>query len=161
MKTTDIKWLQPAMDVVAKTDPATWKRMDKADWTVHPVSDPSDLDGIDPWSALQLADELDSAFGVTVRSSRLAHPDVYRTTWLNVPMIENKARDDLKVPVAHFAADVLVHEFNHREGGDESDAFKAGTAFAQKMGDPSVASFSRETGQREVMEEYFGHLMGY
>jgi hypothetical protein len=49
-------------------------------------------------------------------------------------------------------ATVAVHEWMHRRGYDEREAYAAGTRFASKMGDRAVAQW-HETLGREVENE--------
>jgi hypothetical protein len=81
-------------------------------------------------------------------SDYTAPADLKDSTFLNRPAITSQA-DDLHVPVADFLADVMVHEFAHRDGGgmSEPEAFRAGTQFARTLegGDGPIAQLSEAT----------------
>lgn len=147
-------WLTPAFDLIEKYDPATYRRMNRTEWFVKVVSEIDDLDSIMENDGLfiwmQIAGTLSHAFGVTDMAERgdSSHtpPDLIHVTWLNKPDIEHAASEVLSVPVAEFLADVLVHEFKHRdERSGEKEAFAAGTQFAYTMGNAAIAEFSEET----------------
>lgn len=138
----------PAMDVIRRTDPATWSRMNATPWHVHVIvkgDETSITDYEDTYgaaNAFELMQELEGAYGVTMWNRANTHP--LQLTFINVPGIRATAKR-LKVPAADFLADVMVHEFAHDAGArTEPPAFAAGTAFALKL-PPSDAPIARES----------------
>lgn len=153
MRTNDSRYMQPIMAEIAHADPATFKRMEAADWLVTVVDGPEDLELLareNPGAAYSLASALGRANGVTVVAihgepvpTEIAQ--VYRNTWLNRPYINDEAEQHGVSPVK-YAADILVHEFAHREDyADEPAAYDAGIAFARKMGEPVIAMAQTKT----------------
>jgi hypothetical protein len=151
VKTNDSTWMQPVLDVVKSTDLDLFTKIHAAHWTVTVVDKPEDLmyltevPGVDFAALLALESALSQADGVTGQKDP-ALPAVMRgNTWLNRLFITAKARN-LGVPVEHFAADVLVHEFAHHAGAStEPPAYAASRAFAMEMGDAVIAKDSDDT----------------
>ena len=92
--------LQPALDVIRKTDPALYVRMDNSPWKVHAIvtgDEPSVAEYAGKkgdLQALMMLLNLESAFGVTISS-----PDQIPMwlTFINVPSTVGKARK-MRVP---------------------------------------------------------------
>jgi hypothetical protein len=150
----DMQWLNPALQLVKDTDPATYQRMQAEYWPVDVIDGPEDLEwimdkaGFWEWAALMT--EVPNAFGVTntAKPGQEGNP-LNHVTIINRPNIEYKARE-LGVPVAKLAADILVHEFAHRDKqADEPQAFKASTRFGRQLehGDGPITKLSEETGE--------------
>ena len=160
-------WLAPAFKIIKATDPATYRRMRQEHWPVC-VTDGADdiewvLDAAGPMTWFPLMRDLPSSFGVTLDPNQPAYlppmPEAITDhTFLNRPEITAKA-EEMGVPVADFLADVLIHEFAHRDtGASEPEAFEAGTRFALKLPayDKPVADLSEQiaAGYAANPEEY-------
>jgi hypothetical protein len=143
MKYDSPEWVEPALEVIRRSDPELLARMQKSDWKVYVPWSVSDLaaEPVSPWLLFGIAAELDSAFGATQENDS---PEAPNTTWVNPHLVENKA-EELGVTVAEFAADVLAHEFAHIEGADEAAAFAEGTRFGQLEHEPAIAALSDQT----------------
>lgn len=156
IKGNDPMWAQNALDVIRRVDPSTYDRMMECDWRLYVTDGADDLFWViasEPFEFVSLASDLPVAFGVTPMQAQdgdgyAALPDdLVGTSFLNRPGINQRAKE-LGVPTADFLADVMVHEFKHRDGWhDEPDAFAAGTAFARTLegGDGPIAQLSEAT----------------
>lgn len=152
MHTDNPQWVTPALDVIRRTDAATWHRMQASPWHVHVISrgDEQSLAAYGRMYGLgneyHLAGVLEEAFGVTP-----SEPDgtPVHVSFINRPMVEEQARR-MGVPAGDFLAVVLVHEFHHDEGDvSEKSTFAVSTAFARKLPsrDAPIARLSRQGEQ--------------
>lgn len=149
METNDSTWMQPVLSVVRHANPELFKAISAADWTVTVIDEPDDLLYLLPLVDFQdftgLLNSLSRSDGVTGQNVPELPAVMRGNTWLNRPYISNRA-NGLDVPMAHFAAMVLVHEYAHHTGADtEPPAYAAGHAFAVEMGDPAITRDSDET----------------
>jgi hypothetical protein len=161
----DLSWLKPAFDVIKRTDPDTYGRMQADYWPVYAVDVPDDIDWVlddaGPMAWIPLMHDLPTSFGVTISANQPAGmPEVAESvkyaTFLYRPLVNWKA-DDMGVPVPDFLADVLVHEFAHRDAdADEPEAFEAGTEFGEKLpaSDKPIADLSQAIADAYTPEEY-------
>lgn len=154
MHADHLNWINPALEIIKRADPATYGRMQASPWEVHVISTGKEQSLSDfirdygPWEYMALIDDLETAFGVT---SHHADGTPTQLTWLNKPAIEDKAKE-MGVNVADFLASVIVHEFAHDEGVlTEKPAFAISTAFARKLGpqDEPIAVLSAATGRSQ------------
>lgn len=156
-------WFRPAFAVIRDTDPAVYRRMITSDWQVTAVDAPHDVDDVAEQDSLTDAGhvlvELQGSFGETLTPKpdmpddpSNPMPDILkRHTWLACKDIEGKAAE-LGIPMVKLAADVLVHEFRHIEGGDESQARDAGEEFGRKLGEPAIVELSATGRQGAEIE---------
>jgi hypothetical protein len=149
VETNDSTWMEPVLSVVRHTDPELFKAIRAAQWTVTVVDGPDDLAYLLPLvgfpDVMSLMKQLAVADGVTGQVVPELPAVMRGNTWLNRPYISDRA-NGLDVPLAHYAADVLIHEYAHHAGAaTEPPAYAAGHAFALKMGDPAIARESDET----------------
>lgn len=160
----DYPWMQPALDIIKRTDPSTYARMQASHWPVCVADGPDDIEWVarTEWAEyVTLLQELPSSYGATAMDDPNFPPPPAATkhaTFLNRPNIEMKA-EDMRVPVADFLADVLVHEFTHNQGQKEPAAFEAGTRFARKLpaSDAPIAQLSQDTLQY-LQEQRMGDI---
>jgi hypothetical protein len=165
--TNSQSWFRPAFQVIRDTDPAVYRRMVASDWQVTAVDAPHDVDDVAEQDSLtdagQVLVELQNSFGETLTPK----PDLPESavmpailkyhTWLSCQAIEEHAAE-MGVALPKFAADVLVHEFDHIEGGDESRARDAGTEFGRKLGEPAIIKMSERDRQGAVIESMMRDL---
>jgi len=157
MNSQDEQWLAPALDVVKRVEPATYDKMQAEYWPVHVVDGPDDIkwvlnsDGPLWWASIMQS--LPVSYGITLDADSADAPDDLRlSTFLNRPDIIYRA-GKLGVSVEDFTADVLVHEFTHRDqAADEPTAFEAGTKFGRELGSWPIAQLSEDTAR--TLEEY-------
>jgi hypothetical protein len=159
--------MQPIMAEIANADPETFKRIHAADdWEVTVIDDPTDLLPLikaNPPVGMAILDGMGQANGMTIVSTddTPVPPEfkgVYRNTWLNRPYINAEAASYDVSPVK-YAADILVHEFAHREDyAEEPEAYDAGIEFARKMGEPVImhAQNNTKTEVQRREKEYAG-----
>ena len=129
------KLLTDAFAVIAKYDPALYARMATDDWRVS-----TDLMSALTWPGLNLGDFYGAmgSYGSTLtRKTTGETPSVF----INPDVITEWSRPN-RVPVALFAADIIVHEYRHvtdnegPDGNDEPPAFRASSAWAVKLPAP-------------------------
>jgi len=162
MKTNNTALLEPAMQLIKKYAPHTHEAMTNAKWQIDFVSCMDDLKPIfDDYGyelVIALAYQLNSSLAATAASvdefgekipAGMTPPDLLHTTWMNKPAIEAEAAQNGFDPVK-LAANVLVHEWQHRKGYGEKEAYDAGTKFALAMGEPGIAANSAKKG-REIV----------
>jgi hypothetical protein len=156
MRTNDSRYLQPVLAEIANADPVTFQRMQNAkNWYVGVIDGPEDfmpLVKIDPDAGYAVMNNMGHANGLTI-VARPDAPDYIKRldgyTWLNRPYIKAEAASYDVSPVK-YAADILVHEFSHREDRtQEPEAYDAGIEFAKKMGEPAIVAAQQST-KREV-----------
>lgn len=116
MISDDPEFTDPAMDVIRRIDPETYNQInDDSGWNVSTGDRPrhEDADAVTPAS---------------VPGRRLSRNERY--TILDPLQITTGAAD-LGVPVADFAASILVHEFTHHLSGklEEVPAYQASVRF--------------------------------
>ncbi len=167
MKVNDSHYINPALQLIKNTDVAIYDAMIHNPWQLNAIDEPSDAILIRLMEVLSgeengvigfvaLIEGLGHAFGTTFEQEGVPHSLRY-TTWLNRGAIADKATD-LGVPVDDFLADVIVHEFNHITGGDEPEAYNAGTQFADKLGDETIAEFSQQSKFQDALRRSSGSL---
>lgn len=135
--------LQPALALIAGTDPATRAAMEASPWQVS-----TSYDVITPmadWYREEVTMEYSLASALGVTRTNLTPDDGVPgnppQTFINLPLIRRAAHRE-HVPVTDLIADVLVHEFVHttQAGVDslafERPAFQAGITFARKLPAP-------------------------
>lgn len=158
MDTNNPGFVVPAMRIVREYDPGTFTAMRASEWHVRVVSN-ADLSAIDDLAeqagilyAKAFVDDLNTAYGSTTDieiARKIGHPLpplLINATYLNQETITSAALRMLKVPVELFTAEVLVHEFaHHATGANEQEAYRAGSRFAVRMGQPALARLSDDT----------------
>jgi hypothetical protein len=150
-------WINPALAVIKRADPALLTRMRESGWKVYAVGqNGEELLPLLPYTGFYfiatVASTVSKSYGVTLRDEPEIPPAAKNSTWLNRTAIEEQARES-GFPVADFSAHILAHEFRHIEGGDESQARDAGTRFAWLMGSPAIAEFSESGRSEAVLDE--------
>jgi len=162
MQTSDVMWIQPAMNVIAGTDRETYNAMDRDNgWHVCVTDGSNDIewvydamgggqDGIMEYMALLY--DVPASMGVTKYAP--GDPlDGY--TFLNRPDILNSA-EQIGVAAEDLLAMVLVHEFRHRTGGDEDAAFATDEAWSLGRHDDAgqkLFKLSKYIQPREAMQD--------
>lgn len=159
MRTNDENFIKPAMDIIKRTDIETYNKMTADDWQVAVIDEDNVADmlymyvvpEIGMQNAVVLMNELDTSLGITVNNDPVIPPALRRSTWLNRNAITGAARYDVDtpVPVAELTAQTLVHEYAHAIGAREGAAYNAGTRFALKLGEPSLARYSQRVGEQQ------------
>lgn len=151
--------MKPVMRLIEKYAPNTYEAMQNAYWPVTLVMDGQDFADIarkiPELELYSLADTLASGLGVTCRPNpnRISNAAVAldNTSWLNFHGINTQA-DEAGVDGAKLAAAVLVHEWTHRRGYGEPEAYAAGARFARAMGEEKIARSQENTGRRVALE---------
>jgi hypothetical protein len=144
-------FIEPALDVIAKTDPELYARMKASDWKVYAPETGLEL-AAEPVSTMvkyNIMMILDSALGITLPRDPEIPEDAWHSTWLNRASIEDQARYEGGVPADEYAAFVMAHEFSHIEGGNEDAARTEGSRFARLEHEPSLVTLS-ETDRYRV-----------
>lgn len=156
--------LIPAMQLIKRYAPDTYRQMENTYWPVTLVADAEDFDDVihmtsrhqlHPYKAAALVRDVESALGVTLipENSVYSGPLTHRT-WLNWQAITEQAERCNLNRVASLAT-VIVHEWTHRHGDvlDEAPCYAAGARFARAAGYEDVARIHEETGQQEDTDE--------
>ena len=125
--------IEPALEIIRDTDPATYDRMQASDWDVHVITDIR----TDPMRL--------SIPGLDERQDIAARPasEALTTTWpprktdIVLPVILG-FKNLLEAPVLHEVAVILVHEFAHHEGSGELPAYATAARFAGRLGDDTL-----------------------
>ncbi len=176
IKTNNAAWLQPAIDLLARTAPGKLQDMNAADWPVHVITTVVDLDetyaslvrddGLPTAEAYgavrELAGNLDNAFGVTATPNDSGLRLVATTghTWLNAAALKIGAVEvHAKTPEA-MVADTMIHEWAHVGGADERAAYAAGTAYAELIGEHEMAALSERTSRNVQLDGLLGLIKG-
>lgn len=152
--------MKPVMRLIEKYAPNTYEAMLNAYWPVTLVIDGSDFDDITgkipAEEVFSLSDTLASGLGVTCRPNPNRWSDAAValdwTSWLNFHGINMQA-GEMGVDAAKLAATVLVHEWTHRRGYGEPEAYAEGAKFARAMGEERIARSQESTGLRVAREE--------
>jgi len=140
--------IEPALEIIKATDPATYDRMQASDWSVHVITDIE----TDPMRlSTSFIDERQD-IAMNPASEALTAPWLPRKTDIVLPVILG-VRDLLEAPVSHEVAVVLVHEFAHHEGGGELPAYATAARFAGWLGDDLLEK-NQQTG---VMASLLGY----
>ena len=149
-----------ALDVIAKYDPALYRRMMRDDWTV--TYRMSDMDA-------EIREMLASGdtYGATIPkvcSEVDGSPNAGQTA-LASSAIAARAQK-VGVPISVFAAAVIVHEYEHigqncyqHPLDAEMPAFNASTEFARKLPEPygaRIEQFSEESRRNNIIAALFG-----
>lgn len=154
MKTNGTGQLRPAIRLIQQFDPATWARMKAADWTVEAIG-ANDLFGIMvrngvPFDEARGTSAHFAQFGMGLtltgnpNNPGLISGELDGNTWLNLDRL-NLASEQTGIALDNLTASVLVHEFNHHEGGDEPEAYNAGSNFARRLGDRKLLATSEQS----------------
>jgi hypothetical protein len=146
-----------ALDVIAKYDPALYRRMMRDDWTVT-----FRMDGLDDDLRAFLSSPGSDTYGATMPQECTetdGDPNAGRTTLADAAI--NREAQKLGVPVPIFTAAVVVHEYRHigqqcwqTPLQAEMPAFDASTEFAQKLPAPygeRMAQFSEESRTNNII----------
>ena len=157
MKSTDPAFTGPAMDVIRKADPDLAKQIDAAPEPLVVFDDPVEAAGdvmgvVGLIDALDIEDALENDYGMTIHGPGNP-PALENHIWLNRPELRKQAKK-LGVPVADITASILAHEFRHHEGGNEAEAYAAGSAFAHKTGDAPLAAWEDKMAKRHHDDEW-------
>jgi hypothetical protein len=164
MKYNNTELMEPVMDLIRKYDPNKHEAMMNTYWPVTAVSSMDDMlpiaKEVGVSRAMEIASTVNDGLGLTVQKMRdtpeTAWEDepkpLWHTSWLNVPGIIHQARRMNVVPFK-LGATVLVHEWTHRRGYGEPEAYAAGEKFAFTMSEPEIARSQRETGARVAREQ--------
>lgn len=169
MKTNGTGYLRQAFKLIEHFDPATLAAMKRAPWRIATggaelVFEELMHAGIDPREAIPLAQHYDAgALGLTIQPKPGLEDhlpaELAGATWINPGKINLQARE-AGLDLDHLTASVLVHEFDHYNGGGEPSAYTAGSRFAMRMGDYQLFAVSEATRkaaeQRELMERIPG-----
>jgi len=126
--------IDPALEVIKKTDPDLYAAMVASDWHVHMVTelvqDDMRLDDGEGGELDVLRDNPDAeAMTDMVLSGKPT--DIY------LPRLRDHV-SDYQAPLEHIVATDLVHEFKHHHGYYERDAYLASGVFAAKLGDAKL-----------------------
>jgi|ERR1700691_237633 len=157
IRTNDTRWLQPALSVIAGTDPDLFRQVQATDWTVTVVDAPGDLDKLRervPFGTYaMIMSGLAHANAITVVNTPEVPPVLRGKTWINRANVNHDAEGN-HVDTVRYLAYILAHEFAHKQGEyTEPPAYAAGRAFAVKMGDPAIVQMSDEVLARVEARE--------
>jgi uncharacterized protein (DUF2342 family) len=156
--------MKPAFRLVEKHAPNTYEAMQNAFWPVTAAKDVNDLrpiaEGMRPAEFNGMLNVLRTANAITAESSvpssrHVAHripAVVNHSSIFNLPNTLNDANAH-GVDPTKFLATVAVHEWTHRRGYDEPEAYAAGARFAEKMGDLDIARWHAAQGRRHTQEQ--------
>lgn len=153
MHSDDPEFTGPAFAVIRDNDPGTYARMVSSPWQVHVIETGEEQSIIDyavsygPQNVLVLLDSIPGAFGTTPQDH---HGNGIHHTFLFKPAFTQDGFERPDSPPEEFLAAVLVHEFDHDNGGGESEAFDAGSAFAEAVKDCNLWRFSEDTRKEEI-----------
>ena len=168
MKTNNSQWLKPVLALIQKYAPNTYEAMVNCDdWNVNAVTTYADLLPImeafndSPQEMHYVFDRFNHALGCTFCNLKdnlvpWDGPDELKnTTWMNHKRIMMNSTDGHVNPV-RLAASVLVHEWTHRRGYGEKEAYATAARFARSMGEEEIARAQERTWRRVQYEEMMG-----
>jgi hypothetical protein len=162
--------MKQVMRLIEKHAPNTYDAMQNAYWPVTMIATQADFDEVTReasyFEKASLADDLQHALGITFTPRDPEHTTALSyCSVLNAPALMEQAADDGYSPVK-LAATVLVHEWTHRRGYGEPEAYAAGAKFARAMGEERIARSQERTGakieqqQESSFEEFLMGLLG-
>lgn len=158
--------LTPVFNLIKQYAPNTYEAMQNTYWPVTLVKDESDFDEITGSTCRHcvsnLADTLAGGLGCTYQAGA---DTLIHTTWLNFNLLNAQAAES-GYAADKLAATVAVHEWTHRRGYGEPEAYAAGARFARAMGEEAIAQSQEVTGERVAREaeqeqmDLFDYLRG-
>lgn len=152
--------LKPVFDLIREYAPNTYEAMEAAYWPVTMVMNSRDWDDIagqlPPGALNYLTSTLASSLGVTCQPwDDLPATPMDNRSWLNGSMIALQALQNGWNAVK-LAAVVLVHEWTHRRGYGEREAYAASAKFARTIGEEAMAKEEERLGRQESLRELMG-----
>ena len=151
--------MTPAFKLIEKHAPNTHEAMLNAYWPCTAVKDMDDMIPLQRSVSLeeyhQILHVLSHSEAITAESS--THPEeppppvaLNHKSWFHLPHIYNDAVHE-GVDPTRLLATVAVHEWQHRRGYLEREAYDAGIKFAFNMGESRIASM-HETARNIALE---------
>jgi hypothetical protein len=145
------KLVGDAFDIIAQTNRGLYDKMVHTDWPVNVVTN-DNVNQLVMEFASRLGPEIARQLVTEMRFANALTAEAYET-WLLLPNIEDDATKH-GYDLAKYAAQIIVHEFTHRLGSAEKDAYVNGALFAQQLGETRMANSQLTTLESIPLEQW-------